>query len=60
MHQMLPLKHFKKTLQVKKFRMNEKIGLLIDQYNALMDALIEEIRELKLRKNIEFSMLWLR
>jgi hypothetical protein len=60
MHQMLPLKHFKKTLQEKKFRMNEKIGLLIDQYNALMDALIEEIRELKLRKNIEFSMLWLR
>lgn len=57
---MLPLKHFKKTLQEKKFRMNEKIGLLIDQYNALMDALIEEIRELKLRKNIEFSMLWLR
>lgn len=60
MHQMLPLKHFKKTLQEKKFRMNEKIGVLIDQYNALMDALIEEIRELKLRKNIEFSMLWLR
>lgn len=40
--------------------MADKVSTLTDQYSAFMDELIREITELKLRKIIELSMLWLR
>lgn len=59
-HQMMPLGQFKRAINEKKFRMGDKVGALTDQYSAYMDELIREISELKLRKIVELSMLWLR
>ena len=60
MHQMMPLKQFKRTIHSKKFFMQEKIRKLIDTYNSFMENLINQIRELQLKKSLELSMLWLR
>ena len=57
---MLSLKQFKRTVLAKKFIMQEKVEGLVNTFTQFMDRLIEEIRELKLRKSIELSMLWLR
>lgn len=40
--------------------MSDKVAVLAEQYSAFMDELIKEITELKLRKVVELSMLWLR
>lgn len=57
---MMPLSHFKRSINEMKFKMADKVGELIDQYSNFMDQLIKEITELKLRKTVELSMLWLR
>jgi hypothetical protein len=57
---MMPLGQFRRAINEKKFRMGDKVGALTDQYAAYMDELIKEISELKLRKIVELSMLWLR
>jgi phage host-nuclease inhibitor protein Gam len=43
-----------------KFKMTDKVAVLTEQYSSFMDELIKEITELKLRKIVELSMLWLR
>lgn len=60
LHQMLPLAQFKRSINEKKFQMEEIVCKLTDTYSDFMDKLIKEIKELKLRKSIELSMLWLR
>jgi phage host-nuclease inhibitor protein Gam len=60
LHQMMPLAQFKRNLNEQKFKMADKVAALTDQYSAFMDELIKEITELKLRKVVELSMLWLR
>lgn len=40
--------------------MQEKIDILLIQYNKFMDKLISEVKELQMRKSLELSMLWLR
>jgi hypothetical protein len=57
---MMPLAQFKRNLNEQKFKMADKVAALTDQYSAFMDELIKEITELKLRKVVELSMLWLR
>jgi phage host-nuclease inhibitor protein Gam len=57
---MMPLGQFKRNLNEQKFKMADKVASLTDQYSAFMDELIQEITELKLRKIVELSMLWLR
>ena len=57
---MMPLKQFKRTIHTKKFFMQEKVAGLIDSYNSFMDNLISQIRDLKMRKSLELSMMWLR
>lgn len=57
---MMPLTQFRRTINEKKFKMSDKVAVLTDRYNLFMDELIKEIIELKLRKSVELSMLWLR
>lgn len=56
----MPLTQFRRTINEKKFKMSDKVAVLTDRYNLFMDELIKEIIELKLRKSVELSMLWLR
>lgn len=57
---MMPLGQFRRNLNEQKFKMGDKVAALTEQYSAFMDNLIREITELKLRKVVELSMLWLR
>lgn len=57
---MMPLGQFRRNLNEQKFKMSDKVAALTEQYSAFMDELIREVTELKLRKVVELSMLWLR
>jgi heme oxygenase len=60
MHQMMPLRDFKRNIDEKRLLMGKKVEVLVQQFSDFMDKFINEIKEIKARKCLELSMLWVR